>query len=381
MSRLRSVEQLVDESATASGLDDFGPGAWRDGLDVLVDAANTEAELNDVGVAILEGRIANTLRQRLEVHDWLRRHPEILDVPVEGPAIVVGLPRTGTTALSNLLGCDPDTRALRVWESATPCPPPESATVGSDPRIAAAQAGIDILHEMKPIMRVLHDDDAYSVAESFDLLALSFRAHQYEGMARMPSFFEWWVAADLTAAYELHRRVIQLLGWHCPPARWHLRNPSDIFRFETVLDAYPDARFVWCHRDPAAVFASLCELIAEVRLMGADAVDRTEIGREQLRQWSLAMDRGLEARARLGDERFVDVWHHEVIADPVATLASTYKGIGWEFTDRAGGAAATWLADHDRTAHGEHHPQLADYGLDAQQVRDRLAGYCELFGI
>jgi hypothetical protein len=375
-----SAERLVEDAVHGTGCDDFGPGPWRDGLDVLVAAADTEARLNATGAAVLEGRLANALRQRLEVHSWLARHPEIADVAVDGPAIVVGLPRTGTTVLSNLMGCDPDTRALRVWESATPCPPPDPDR-SDDPRIAATQDGIDMLHAMKPIMRVLHDDDATSVAENFDLLALSFRAQQYDGMARVPTYMDWWMAADLTDAYRLHRRVIQLLGWHWPPHRWHLRNPSDLFVFETVLSVYPDARFVWCHRDPAAVFASLCELIAEVRLMGTDSVDRDEIGAAQLEEWGHGIDRALAARVRLGEDRFVDVWHEETVADPIAALAGVYAAIGWEFTDTAAGAARSWLTGHDRTAHGEHHPELAHYGLDPARIRDRFSGYCERFGV
>jgi Sulfotransferase family len=148
-----------------------------------------------------------------------------------------------------------------------------------------------------------------------------------------------------------------------------------------VLEAYPDARFVWCHRDPAAVFASLCELIAEVRLMGSDQVDREEIGAEQLRAWGIANDRALDARARLGDDRFVDVWHQDTITDPVAALAGVYDRLGWKLTDAAERAARDWLAGHDRTAYGEHRPALADYGLDRGRVRDRLAAYCERFGV
>ena len=375
------ADRLVAASVEATGLDDFGPGAWRDGLEVLVDALEREAGLNDLGAAIFEDRIGNTLRQRLQAHDWFARHPEILDQPVEGPVIVVGLPRTGTTALSNLLACDPATRRPHVWESAAPCPPPDAASVDDDVRIGQTQAGIDMLHELKPIMRIIHDDEATGVAEDLDLLAMSFRAYQHLGMARIPSYRRWWSGADLADAYVLHRRMIQLLGWRCPPHRWHLRNPPDLFCLEVVVRVLPGARFVWCHRDPAEVMASVCELVAEVRDLASDRVDRREVGASR---WTTGRRRSIgpwRARAELGEERFVDLWHHEIVDDPPGALATVYERLGWELTAAADAGASAWSTAHGRTVHGEHRPDLGDYGLAPGEVRDRLAAYCERFEV
>src|SRR5205814_451748 len=68
---------------------------------------------------------------------WYRRHPEIDDVAIVAPLFGLGLPRTGSTALSFLLAQDPNIRYLRQWESSQPCPPP-STVVGPDPRIQRA---------------------------------------------------------------------------------------------------------------------------------------------------------------------------------------------------------------------------------------------------
>ena len=72
----------------------------------------------------------------------IRQHPEIDDETIDGPVFVIGLPRTGTTALSQLVAADPQFRSLRMWESQAPTPPPEAATQHTDPRIAQAEAGL-----------------------------------------------------------------------------------------------------------------------------------------------------------------------------------------------------------------------------------------------
>ena len=130
------IDQLVDTACERAGSDDLGEDTWREGLDVLVRSLNTEAALNEMGVGAMTDQIVGYLVNRLEVEQWYARHPEIDEQEIVAPLFGLGLPRTGSTALSFLLAQDPSRRSLRTWEAATPCPPPETATEHTDPRIA-----------------------------------------------------------------------------------------------------------------------------------------------------------------------------------------------------------------------------------------------------
>src|SRR5436305_4655810 len=125
---------LMREACNETGLDDCGDDSFREGLGILVRSLQDEAKLNSMGQAAMRGRIVGLLAQRLQIEDWFRRHPEMAEEPIEAPLIGLGLPRTGSTALSFLLAEDPATRSLRLWESAAPAPPP-STVAGPDPRI------------------------------------------------------------------------------------------------------------------------------------------------------------------------------------------------------------------------------------------------------
>ena len=133
-----SPGELMASAVERTGLDDFGDDSFREGLEILVKALRDEAWLNDRGEGFIYARIGVHLRQRLQVEDWYRRHPEIDQVSIDAPLFGLGLPRTGSTALSFLLAQDPAVRYLRSWESAEPCPPP-STVVGDDPRIPPEQ--------------------------------------------------------------------------------------------------------------------------------------------------------------------------------------------------------------------------------------------------
>src|SRR6202030_546861 len=186
-----SADQLENGACSATGLGDFGSPYYREGLERTVEALNDEAELNELGRVMQHATISNALMQRLKIVDAYKQHPEIADEIVEGPVVVLGLPRTGTTALSQLVAADPQFRSLRTWESQAPTPPPEAATQHSDPRIAQAEEGLRMLNDMFPLMKTMHNSEATAATECQDLMGMSFRTFHFDGAVRVPSYLEW----------------------------------------------------------------------------------------------------------------------------------------------------------------------------------------------
>ncbi len=211
------VDRIEQEARTQTGLDDTGGDHYREGLERLVTAMNEEGSLTEMGEAMLQLRLAVLLSARLGVEETYRRHPEIDDQVVDGPVFVIGLPRTGTTALSQLVAADPQFRSLRTWESSAPVPPPETATEHTDPRIAATEQGIAMMNEAFPLMQTMHHTEATTATECQDLMGMSYRTAHFDGFARVPSYMAWVVDTDMTETYRYHRRVLRLLQWHCPP--------------------------------------------------------------------------------------------------------------------------------------------------------------------
>src|SRR5262245_41638889 len=119
-------EDLLETARAQTGLADFGEDSFREGLAILVRSLREEAHLTAIGERVIFGRIVDHLKQRLQIEDWYRRHPEIDEVQIKAPLIGISLPRTGSTVLSFLLAEDPNSRFLSRWESAQPCPPPST---------------------------------------------------------------------------------------------------------------------------------------------------------------------------------------------------------------------------------------------------------------
>jgi Sulfotransferase family len=369
------ADELEDGACAATGLEDFGSSYYREGLERIVAALNTEADLNDVGRVIQHATISNALMQRLKIESTYTQYPEIDDEVIGGPVFVIGLPRTGTTALSQLVAADPQFRSLRMWESQAPTPPPEAATQHSDPRIVQAAAGLKMLDDMFPLMKTLYNSEPTAPTECQDLMGMSFRTFHFDGAVRAPGYLAWLMHCDMRETYTFHRRVLKLLQWHCPPVLWHLKTPVHMFALDALVKAYPNAKFLWCHRDPAKVMASVCSLIQYVRSWSSDRDDAKELGSEQVDSWVEGVRRAMDFRDRVGDDRFADVSFADLQTDPVRTLQTSYDSLGLSFTDATLRSVTQWGQGHRPGSRGAHEYHLADYGLTPEGVRERFADY------
>ncbi len=371
-----SAPDLVAQAVEQTGLEDFGGSSFREGLDLLIDSLDGEADLTELGQEILGLRLRMLLVNRLRVEDVYRRHAEIADQVVEGPLVIIGLPRTGTTALSQLLSADPQIRSLRLWESSDPVPPPESATEDTDPRIEEAERGLQAMYDTFPRMRSMYFQTATGATECQDLLGMEFRTAHFDGMAHVPRYTDWVMGCDMAPAYRYHRRVLQLLQWRCPPRLWHLKTPVHMLALDRLLETYPDARFLWTHRDPAEVLGSVCSLIAYTRSWVSDRVD-PDLGAAQIELWDEALRRAMAFRRVVGEGRFADIHFGALNGDPVGTVQRAYEQLGLALGTEGSRRMADWATMNPRGGRGVHEYALEDFGVDPDAVRRRFSFYID----
>ncbi len=196
------------------------------------------------------------------------------------------------------------------------------------------------MNEAFPKMASLHIQTATGPTECQDLLGMAFRTAHFDGMAHVPSYTRWVLGCDMLPAYHYHRRVLRLLQWHCPPRLWHLKTPVHMLALDALAAAYPDARFLWTHRDPAVVLGSVCSLVAYVRSWVSDRDDAAELGAQQAALWSEALRRAMAFREKVGESRFADISFAPLNADPVATIGHAYDHLGLDLSAEAADAHA-----------------------------------------
>jgi Sulfotransferase family len=365
-----TAAEVMDDAAGQTGLDDFGEESFREGLDILLSSLRDEAQLHDRGQAFLRQRVVGYLSQRLQVEDWYRRHPEIDDVPISAPLIGLGLPRTGSTALSMLLAQDPDVRYLRRWESSQPCPPP-STVEGVDPRIPPDKGEMVGTRYHVPA-------DIHGPMECHELMALDFKSHIFQSFAEIPSYSEWLVGpADLTSTYRYQRRVMKLLQWGEPQRPWRLKCPSHVLWLDALDNVFPDARFVMTHRDPTDVILSVADLYADIIGSFSAEINRPYIGALNVEHWSLGMERALRFRADGAEDRFYDIDFRAMQSDPVGEVTGVYAWLGAPLGAEFEARMQSWWAQAAAEREPSSHADPLAFGIDINEVRPRFARYVD----
>jgi Sulfotransferase family len=368
---MASTREVQDAAVAQSGLDDFGDDSYREGLEILLAALRDEARLNARGEAFIYQRIIGYLDQRLQVEDWYRRHPEIDDERIESPLIGLGLPRTGSTALSMLLAQDPDVRYLRRWESSQPCPPP-STVEGIDPRIPPDKGEMIGTRYHVPA-------DTHGPMECHELMALSFASHIFQSFAQVPTYSAWLVEkADLQSTLSYQRRVMKLLQWGEPTRPWRLKCPSHVLWLEQLVAVFPDAKYVMTHRDLTDVSLSVAELYADIIGAFTDEMDPPYIGQLNVEHWSLGMDRALAFRAAGADDLFYDIDFRAMQADPIGEVKGLYAWLGGPISDEFQERMRNWWTEAAAEREPSQRADPVEFGIDLEQVRPRFAQYVDM---
>jgi hypothetical protein len=373
MKQTLSAQALIDQAQSSTGLERFDSDSFGEGLEIFLSDIN-DNDVPDAALQRLTANLVQVLANRLKTTDYLARRPELLERPIERPVFVFGIPRTGTTLLSNLLAADPARRSPLTWEIDDPVPPATAETLYTDPR---ALARLEFERQMlaaRPEMGRYYRNSAIYPNECVFFMAHDFKTLMWESRGKLPNYRDWLFSTDMTSAYQYHKRFLQLLQADAP-GTWNLKMPSHALWLPTLLKIYPDARLVWTHRDPLTATGSFCSLISLAHQTFTAGVDAQWIGQNCLWQAEQHAQRIMDARDALGEDRIIDVHYAELTRQPIETMRRLYTALGDEFTDAAQSGMRGWLDDNPQDKFGKHEYKLAQFGLSAATVTPLFERY------
>jgi hypothetical protein len=318
------------------------------------------------------------------VEDLLRRRPEIASIPIDRPVVVLGLPRSGTTHLVNLLAADTRLRSLPFWESLEPVPAPGDGPGrdGVDPRFTRCAQAYAAQMQMAPLVRAMHHQYPEAIEEEIELQDVDFASYNLEWYARVPGWRDFYLGLDQRAHYAYLKKMLQVCTHFRGPRRWVLKSPQHLEQIGPLVATFPDATFAITHRDPVAVIQSAMTMLAY-----GDRVRRARVDCDWLSDyWVDRVERLLQScvrdRALLPEDRSVDVLFHDLMADDVATVTSVYARAGLTVDERARRRFEDFTAANPRGKHGQVTYDLRrDFGLAPAEVRDRFAFYFDRFPV
>jgi hypothetical protein len=375
-----TADALMAEACARTGLSDFGTPTFHEGLEQLLASlavdAPYEAEDRAKAIELITRRLVN----RLKIEAWFKENPAAENAPIDNPISIVGLPRTGTTALGNMMSLDPRFRPLRPWEQSDPCPPPHIENEANDPRRVAYIEWLGRMFEAQPEQAAMHLWDADATLEDTEILGLEFSAQQMTWPVY--GYHAWYRKTDMRATFAYHARVSRLLQSHRPPNHWLFKAPHHKFHLDHIVDAYPDIRFIFTHRDPGKSVPSYASFVAALYPPYVrDRIGKEKIGREIHNHLLTGMRQAVAAREQLGPDRFLDVHHTTFIKQPMAELERIYAWLGLPITDMVRAKFESWLEKNHNGAHGTHRYTAEEYGLSTEAIRADYDFYIRVFGV
>jgi hypothetical protein len=384
------LDAVLASSRRREGLDDFGEDVFGEPLAVLLDDYAASDELTESGSRLLRGTVLHSLRMRLRMTEWVRRHPEIAEEVVAPPVVVVGMMRSGTTLVQRLLAADPRFRCAYGWEVLEAAPPLDHDWSAPDPRIDAGRERENLTRTFAPELFATHPMHALEAEEEIVFLADAFLSHVPESGAHLPTYRAWLNTQDFTPAYDHLYRTLQLLQWSKRrrgedgargDRRWVLKTPAHLGYLGELRDRFPGLHVVHLHRDPVEVVASGASLNATLHAMHSDHVDLHRVGEQWLERTGWAGDRALQVRAAWGQDPALvtDLAFTDVVADPLGQIANVYAAIGLDLSVEAESAIRAWLTGrpHDPSVRPDYSPER--FGLSAEQIEERFAVYRSRF--
>jgi hypothetical protein len=374
-----SPEDFVAQARRREGMADFGDTPFAEALEVLLRSCREEADLSLFGRLALRWDSIRFLSNLLRLRAEERRRPEILDLPVERPILIAGLPRSGTTFLHSLLAEDPENLVPRVWQLIHPYP----ARAGADRRVQQVSRQLRMFSWLAPEFRHLHPIAAASPQECSEITAHVFASLRFDTTYRIPSYRRWLDATGHIDAYRFHRRFLQHLQYQAGRSgRWVLKCPDHIFALAAIAEIYPDARIVFVHRDPLAVLLSVARLTGVLRRPFTRRIDRFEIGRGDSERWHSAAELMIAAATRPPfAEPILHVHYTDLVGDPLGTVAAIYRHFGIELKPAAAEAIRRLVTAKPDGGYRARRYRFAEHGLDGPRERGRFARYMAHFGI
>ena len=382
---LFDTDQMLAEAVAASGCDDLSDTDGFTGrLAAHISAIESDSGLRQLSRNTLRSRIVRLLRNRLSLTDLLKRHPEITDIEIEKPLIVVGMPRSGTTHLVNLIAQDPRRRALPYWESQEPIPAPGQGpgVGGADPRFIRAKAEHDAMMASTPYVAAMHDRFPEAIEEEVEVADLDLSSYVLEWHARVPSWRDFYLGLDQTHHYRYLKTVLQALTFFRGPRTWVLKSPQHAEQLGPLMSTFPDATVAFTHRDPVAVIQSAITMMAYSDRLRRHSIDPDWL----LDYWSDRIHRLLSAcvrdRALVPADRSIDISFHHLNGHEMPVLTELYGLAAVDIPAKVGARFQTYIDGNRRGAKGQIPYDLRrHFGIEPAELRSRFGFYLDRFDI
>ena len=375
--RFLYAEELIARALETEGRSSFHDPSFAEPLRRLVSALNREAQLNAFGRRAARFDVLRCLTNLLRLDAAEEADPGIARRTIERPIFITGLPRSGTTFLHGLLAQDRGNGVPRLWQLIHPYPF-RHRLLYADWRRFRVALQLRLYRFVAPAVEELHPMRANGPQECSDITAQVFHSLRFDSMYNVPSYQSWIGTQEHVRAYRFHKRFLRHLDSQEPGRRWILKSPDHVFTLDAIRAVYPDAHFVFLHRDPAPVLASQLNLTEALRRSFAAHIDLKQIGTSVS---NAIIETANRLVANRNSARVLHLGYHSLIAAPMEAVRRIYAHGGLTLAPGAGERMSRWLRQQKPSRARGHRRDPSEFGIDTRRVMTRFDLYRQTFDV
>jgi len=380
-----NADSIMREAEQSTGMSDWGPDDFIARLNLLCNEWDAQEDLRSLGRLSLRNKLLQHATSRLLIQNQWQQHPDILDIEICAPIIVVGLPRSGTTHMLNLMASDSRLRSLPLWESYEPVPMPGEKLLadGTDPRYQRCDQQWQAMQAIAELVASMHPMDPDHIHEELELMGPNFGSYNYEWLCHSPRWRDNYYDTDQTSQYEYLRDVLKLLIWQQRdtnrPTRWVLKCPQHLEQLPVLKAVFPDATIAVTQRDPLNVLASTLTMQAYSQRTSRRRVMLNDL----LEYWTDRIEHLLRACVRdrqvWPESQSIDVPFTAFVKDDVNWIEKIYHKAGMEMTAHARTELDAFMTRKRGTYGNIAFNIEQQFGADMNALRERFRFYTDTF--
>ena len=375
-----SEQYILNAAMNSTSFNNWGSNIFQEGMRQLLNSSIKEAKLHFFGRQFLQKGCIRAVKDRIRLQKAFQKNQEILNTPVEKPVFILGLPRTGTTFLQNLLFRNDQFRHLHYWEQVAIGPQPTHKNLQDNYIIKSCVSFVDKLKTITPEFFIAHEINPYGPEECNGLMERNFTSIIYFMFRNIPSYMEWFQAHDMTETYDYHKQQLQFLGYHFSKKQWVLKAPVHLFFLKYLFKTYPDARIVHLHRDPLEVIPSMASLVVISRQIHSNHVSVQETANQILDWVRKIITNSIAFRDETDSDQFLDLAYTDLVKDPLNTINQIYKWLGVDINNEIQSNVSSWLENSSRKRSGKaHHYSLEQFNLTEKIIQNEFNHYYDQY--
>ncbi len=371
-----SIDSVLKEAEEKAGFSNFGPDDFREGLGVLLETYGSNG-YTEKGMYKCRKRLVDLLSARLRIENAFTLHPEIRDVELNPPLFLTGLPRTGTSALLNLLANDPVARPLYMWEGFNPEPIEGLEPGAVDPRYQGMKDWEEQSKKDNPDFARIHTTSVDTPEECIHLLNHTFCDVQFGIETMMEPYASWFQQQDLHNSYRYYADLLRMLQWQRPGDRWLLKTPGHLWAMDILIELFPECSIIITHRNPLECVTSYASMMAA--MMGNREYDKKDLGPVVMEYLARKMEKAVAIREQADAKHFIDIQFDDFVSDPLGTAEKVYSYFNLPLSDSTHAAMKAYAEEHPMGKHGKHEYALDEYGLTEDGILQRFGFYLEKY--